>query len=150
MCCFAQCTKSAGFGLTVNIPLPPYSGDRAYRAVLDKIFLPVLERFNPEMLLVSVGFDAHWRDPLGSILLSAQVYYGLLRSLVEYSQANCGGKIGIILEGGYDLDAAAACGLATVDALLGLDFVDPLGPAKYRETDAWEAVVGSAVKLFEL
>jgi len=142
--------RGEGLGFTANFPLPPGSGDRAFHTLLDQAVLPLLQRFNPEMLLISYGFDTHWNDPLGHLLLSADGYAGLVASLRQFAQDSCGGKIAAVLEGGYDLSAAAACTTAIVNALLGSEWTDPLGPSPYPETDRWRAVLAEAQQIWDL
>lgn len=140
----------AGEGLTVNLPLPPYTGDQGFRAAMDTLILPLLDRFAPQMLLVSVGFDTHWRDPLGSLSLSAGGYGDLIAHLAHWADENCAGKIALFLEGGYDLDAAQACVSAAVAALLDLPWQDPLGAAPFQESAAWQSVLSAARRLWGL
>jgi acetoin utilization deacetylase AcuC-like enzyme len=140
----------AGEGRTANFPLPPGSGDQAFTAVMAEMILPLLERFAPEMLLVSIGFDAHWRDPLGSLQLSANVYRELLTNLVAFADKRCAGRIALFLEGGYDLQAAAACALASVAALLDYPWIDPLGPAPYAEDSSWRQMLRQAKEIWRI
>jgi acetoin utilization deacetylase AcuC-like enzyme len=126
-----------GKGATANFPLPPFTGDEAFSALMHDLILPLLERFAPQIILVSFGFDAHWRDPLGRLLLSAAGYGNLISSLVDFADAHCQGRIALVLEGGYDLDAAAACGQTAVAALLKTPWKDPLGPAPQQGSSHW-------------
>ena len=126
-----------GKGATANFPLPPGSGDQAFAGVMEDLIIPLLEQFAPEMVLVSFGFDPHWRDPLGSLLLSGAGYGWIISSLVRFSEAKCGGRIALFLEGGYDLDAGAVCGQAAVAALLNQAWEDPLGPSPQQESRYW-------------
>jgi acetoin utilization deacetylase AcuC-like enzyme len=118
----------AGLGYTANLPLPPGSGDGAFAAAYGELFPALLDRFEPEILLVSIGFDSHWKDPLANLQVSASGYAQAIASLRSWAQAHSAGKIALFLEGGYDLDAAAACGLAVTQALLGLEISDAVGP----------------------
>jgi acetoin utilization deacetylase AcuC-like enzyme len=136
--------EGPGLGYTANIPLPPLSGDQAFQATMHEVILPLLDRYAPQMLLVSVGFDTHWRDPLGQLILSAQVFYELIASLREWADQHANGRIALVLEGGYDLDAATACCNGAVAALLGQPFQDPLGPAPQRESELWRNVIDEA------
>jgi acetoin utilization deacetylase AcuC-like enzyme len=131
----------AGEGATMNMPLPAGSGDRAFAACYGELVPAVLDRFQPEMVLVSAGFDAHWRDPLGNLRVSAQGYGEAVSSLRGWAERNCGGRIAAILEGGYDLDADAACGLAITQALLGEGVTDDLGPSPTPEGTQWMQVI---------
>jgi acetoin utilization deacetylase AcuC-like enzyme len=139
-----------GKGTTANFPLPPGSGDLAFRTVLEELILPLLDRHSPEMLLVSFGFDTHWRDPFGSLLLSAGEYGRLIADLVGWADEYCSGRIILVLEGGYDLIAASACSLAVTAALLGLTWVDPIGPAPYYQEMGWEMMVTQAKRLWNI
>lgn len=129
-----------GKGFTANFPLPPFSGDQAFTSIAHRLILPLLERSAPQMILVSFGFDTHWRDPLGSLILSAAGYGNLIASLVDFAEAHCEGKIALVLEGGYDLDAAAACGQSVVAALLKHPWQDTLGPSPLPESSHWQVM----------
>jgi acetoin utilization deacetylase AcuC-like enzyme len=139
-----------GKGTTANFPMPPMSGDEAFRAVMEDGILPLLDRYQPEMILVSYGFDPHWRDPLGNLLLSAEVYGELIGLLADWADGACQGRIALFLEGGYDLEAATACTQAVIAALLGEDFEDPLGPSPYSEMVAWQDMLRMARQLWDL
>lgn len=137
-------------GTIYNFPMPPRSGDTAFITVMDNLILPLLERFQPEIILVSYGFDTHWNDPLGSLLVSADGYARFISRLAQFADQHCNGKIALVLEGGYDLDAAQVCTLAITNALLGKTWQDELGPSPYRETDAWQPVLNVAHELWQV
>lgn len=126
----------SGKGFTLNVPLPAGAGDAAFERIAAEILEPAADRFAPNVLLVSAGFDAHWRDPLASLQLSLAGYARLMRALRQIAARHCGGKIVLTLEGGYDLRALAG-GLTTVlRVLLGdADIPDDLGPAPRAEPD---------------
>lgn len=117
-----------GQGATINIPVRPNTGNSAYRALYQEVVVPALQRFQPELILVSAGFDAHWRDPLAHIQLSLTALADLTRLLITTAQELCGGRIIFVSEGGYDLEVLSN-GMANVAlALLGESTVhDPLG-----------------------
>jgi len=144
----------AGLGTTANFPLPPFSGDRAFQAVLEELILPLLHRFEPEMILVSYGFDPHWSDPLGNLRLSAEGYGKLIQSLVTFSESYCLGRIALFLEGGYNLDAARACSIAVTAALLrvpSLQMSGPAwGPAPGGEGNEWMNLIKKAKGLWQI
>jgi acetoin utilization deacetylase AcuC-like enzyme len=94
-------------------------------------------------VLVSYGFDTHWRDPLGHLQLSGQGYGDLIARLVAWADKACDGRIALFLEGGYDLDAAAVCSQAVVAALLGEPWDDPLGPSPRPEGKSWQTIVST-------
>ena len=132
--------SGTGKGWTANFPFPPGSGDSAYLAIMDELIVPLLDQKNPQIVLVSYGFDPHWTDPLGQLLLSADGYGKLLQKLCTWTDANCEGRIALILEGGYDLNAGRACSLAVTSAMLGKVWNDPY-PCPYTESDAWQSTV---------
>lgn len=144
--------RGAGDGqeFTCNLPLPPYSGDEAFSFAHAEIILPLLDRYQPEMLLVSFGFDAHWKDPLANLQMSASGYAKQVSALSSWADQHCAGRITLILEGGYDLEAGAGCGLAVTQALLGQDWDDILGPAPQEESARWRPIIEQAKKLWEL
>ena len=86
----------------VNVPLPAYAGDVVYEQIADRIFKPFVESFKPPMLFISVGFDAHWNDPITSLGLSTKGYSMLAKKVVALAEEYCDGKIVFVLEGGYD------------------------------------------------
>jgi acetoin utilization deacetylase AcuC-like enzyme len=86
----------------VNVPLPAYAGDKVYEQAADKIFKPFVESFKPQMLFISVGFDAHWNDPITTLGLSTAGYFRLAQKVVALADEYCSGKIVFVLEGGYD------------------------------------------------
>jgi acetoin utilization deacetylase AcuC-like enzyme len=128
--------EGAGAGYTINVPLPAQVGDEGYRLITEHLLLPAAWRFQPELLLVSVGFDAHWTDELAWMSLTLRGYSRLVRSLVSLAGELCTGKVVFVLEGGYNLDVLANGVLNTFHALLGDPAdseVDPFGPAPGKE-----------------
>ena len=142
--------EGPGLGYTANFPLPPFTGDQGFLEIMDTLILPLLDRFSPEILLVSMGFDAHWRDPLGNLLLSAKVLGNLIESLTRWADQNCSGKIALFLEGGYDLEAGKACALASVAAMLKQSWEDPLGPSPHPEGTSWQTLVRHAHQIWSI
>jgi acetoin utilization deacetylase AcuC-like enzyme len=97
----------------VNVPLPAYAGDEVYEQVADRLFVPFVKSFKPQMILISVGFDAHWSDPITMLGLSTAGYLTLAKKVVALAEEYCEGKIVFVLEGGYD-PANVANGAETV------------------------------------
>ena len=95
----------AGVGATLNVPLPAGTGDDGYAAAIEGRVLPALRRFAPDMLLLSAGFDAWMRDPLGGMAVSEQGFARWGEWLRRLAGEACGGRILAVLEGGYDLQA---------------------------------------------
>jgi acetoin utilization deacetylase AcuC-like enzyme len=84
------------------VPLPARAGDQVYEQVADRIFKPFVESFEPQMLFISVGFDAHWNDPITMLGLTSAGYFRLAQKVVALADEYCDGKIVFVLEGGYD------------------------------------------------
>lgn len=106
-----------GAGFTINIPLPAGTGDGGYRTVFEEVIVPVLQLSAPQLLLISAGYDAHFDDPLGGMLLTAEGF-GTLAELVTQTRSDRAGVVGI-LEGGYHLTHLATSVLSTLGVLSG-------------------------------
>jgi acetoin utilization deacetylase AcuC-like enzyme len=124
----------AGEGTVLNVPLPPYVGDAGYAQVFAELVWPLAERFRPDLILVSAGYDAHWSDPLAQMNLSLSGYAWLEQELVTLATQLCDGRIVFTLEGGYHLDVLAYGVLNGFYALIGEDTVaDPFGLSPHPE-----------------
>ena len=108
-----------GLGATINIPLPPGSGDKAVLSALEEIVAPAAARFQPDFIIVSAGYDAHWRDPLAGLTFRTGTYHRLCSKLKEMANELCGGRIVFLLEGGYDLIGLSEGVSDSFRALLG-------------------------------
>ena len=106
-----------GLGNIVNAPLPPGAGSEEFRAAMEKIVLPAIESFQPELILISAGFDAHRRDPLASLEFETEDYYWVTAQLCALAESCCGGRVVSTLEGGYDLVALGESAAAHLAAL---------------------------------
>lgn len=111
--------SETGVGNLVNMPLAPGDGGEEFRAAWAGLGLPAVERFGPDLVLVSAGFDAHERDPLGGLLLQDEDFGWITAEIRAVAESACGGKVVSMLEGGYDLDALASASAAHVRALTG-------------------------------
>ncbi len=106
----------AGTGTTLNVPLPAGTTVGAYRAAIEEVVAPVIERFEPTWLLLSVGFDAHRDDPITELGLTASDFADLVDDLCSFAPP---GRRLLFLEGGYDLDALRHSAGAVAATLLG-------------------------------
>ena len=111
--------RREGRGFTLNLPIPEGVGDGAYIGLYREIVEPVVLEFDPELVLVSAGFDAHERDPLAGMRLSSRGFGALMGSCVRCASGAARGRLVASLEGGYDLDALTASGEATMRVLQG-------------------------------
>ncbi|HEY6980530.1 histone deacetylase family protein [Reyranella sp.] len=105
-------------GNVVNVPLAPNSGSGEFRAGWSERILPRLDRFAPELLIVSAGFDAHKRDPLAQLRLETDDFRWITEQLMSIADRHGKGRVVSALEGGYDLEALAAATAAHVRALM--------------------------------
>jgi acetoin utilization deacetylase AcuC-like enzyme len=103
----------------VNAPLAPNDGAAKFRAAFDNLILPQLQKFAPELIIISAGFDAHRRDPLANINLDAEDFGWVTRKLMDIAHASAGGRVVSVLEGGYDLQGLKESVAAHVTALMG-------------------------------
>jgi acetoin utilization deacetylase AcuC-like enzyme len=101
--------RGPGDGFTINLPMLPPSSDQQWQAAFDDPILPAVDRFKPEFVLISAGFDAHVRDPLAPLELTTDVFGWMTDQLIDAARRHCSSRIVSLLEGGYDLEALADC-----------------------------------------
>ncbi len=111
--------RAAGEGFTVNLPLEAGAVAEDYHAVFSEVVCPVLRQFEPDLLMVSAGFDAHENDPLGGMRLTADVFGAMTMELRKVAEEFCRGHLVAVTEGGYDLEALGACLDTTIETLNG-------------------------------
>jgi len=111
--------KEIGAGNIVNAPLAPGAGSADFRRAYVETLLPAIDRFAPQLLLISAGFDAHRLDPLANLNLETDDYAWITQRLVEIAERHAQGRIVSSLEGGYSLTALRQSSAAHVLALLG-------------------------------
>jgi acetoin utilization deacetylase AcuC-like enzyme len=125
-----------GRGTIANLPLAVMTGDEGFKSLYGDMVFPLLRRFQPELILVSAGFDAHWDDPLANIGLTLTGYHWLCQNLVTLAAELCQGRIVFTLEGGYNLEVLAPGVGNTFRALLGQTVPDdPIGASPWAEPD---------------
>jgi acetoin utilization deacetylase AcuC-like enzyme len=143
-----QIGEGEGEGYTINIPLPPGTGNAGYLAAVDRIVLPAIRHFEPELILISAGQDANAVDPLARMLVSADGFREMATRIAELADEVCGGRLVAVHEGGYSEGYAPICTWAVVEGLSGIrtGFEDP-----YRdwlgEIDAAKQVGTAAASL---
>jgi len=103
----------------VNAPLRAGDGGEAFREAFTQAILPRLDDFRPDLVIVSAGFDAHYRDPLGNLNLDEVDFAWATQRLMDIAQRRCGGRLVSLLEGGYDLEGLGRSVAAHVGALMG-------------------------------
>jgi acetoin utilization deacetylase AcuC-like enzyme len=129
-----QSGRAEGAGTCINIPLPPQTGDQGYAAAFERLVVPAITRFAPELILVSAGYDAHWADPLAWMLLTITGYRQMADSLVAAAQGLCDGRIVFVLEGGYHPETLVHGVATTFCAMLDRPYDDVWGPPSEPES----------------
>ncbi|HMC57856.1 MAG TPA: histone deacetylase, partial [Candidatus Solibacter sp.] len=109
----------AAAGATMNFPFPAGSGRREILGAVENSLVPAAERFRPELLLISAGFDSRIGDPLGSFTLTDRDFADLTRAVMGIADRHAGGRVVSVLEGGYSLEGLASAAVAHVTALVG-------------------------------
>jgi acetoin utilization deacetylase AcuC-like enzyme len=122
--------EGEGRGFTVNLPMPGGMGDGEYRRAYREIVEPIGRDFDPELVLVSAGFDAHRDDPLGGMALSAAGFAELMDVCLAVAAGAARGRLVAVLEGGYDLDGIAESTAAVVGRMLGRPLAAAEPPAR--------------------
>ncbi len=116
----AERGEGRGYGFTINLPLPPGCGTGAYLAAFERLVVPALRRFRPELIVVCSGFDAAAADPLGRMMVHSEGYRALTRLLMEAADELCAGRLALSHEGGYSASYVPYCGLAVMEQLSGI------------------------------
>jgi len=112
--------KAKGKGYTRNFTFSGGQGDLEYDSCFEKEVLPLARDFNPDLILISAGYDAHERDPLGGMNVSAAGFGHMTKGLIEVADRVCGGRVVAVLEGGYDLKGLADSVEASLQAMATL------------------------------
>jgi len=126
-----------GNGTTINVPFSPYVGDAGHLAAFRRVLAPAARRFQPELILLSAGYDAHWMDPLAYLQLSIPGYVQLVNEVMALADELCGGRLVCTLEGGYHLEMLPHAILSTLRTLsdTSQEISDPFGLAPDGEQD---------------
>jgi len=139
--------RGQGEGFTVNVPLSMGYGDGEYAGIFEKIVKPVALEFNPDLILVSAGFDIHENDPLGGMRVTSKGFAGLTRSLMEIAGKCCDGKIVFTLEGGYDLTGLRESTKEVLKEMAGLSDVNHKDMASKADPGTLDYAVNQVVQV---
>jgi acetoin utilization deacetylase AcuC-like enzyme len=112
--------EGEGKGFNINIPLPPGSGPGAYYAAFDRVVLPAVRHFAPDLIVVASGLDAASNDPTARMMLNVDSYRQLTRRMLDVADEVCDGRLVLSHEGGYDATLAPFCALAIFEELSGI------------------------------
>jgi acetoin utilization deacetylase AcuC-like enzyme len=130
-----DCGQGAGEGFTVNLPVPPGTGDEAYRSLVDHVVAPLIRAFEPGLVLVSAGFDAHHRDPLASCRVTEDGF-AAMTALLRRACADVEVPMGLVLEGGYSVEALADSVCRLVPVLGAVEVPEVADVARHGLADA--------------
>lgn len=133
---FSDRGRGAGLGYNLNLPLPAGTGHNAYLYAMDRIVLPRISSFEPDMIIVACGFDAGATDPLARMLATTDTFREMTLGLKSLAAKHCKGRLVMAHEGGYSEVYSPFCGHATIEALSGSDkhVPDPMAePLKVRQ-----------------
>lgn len=122
---FADRGTGAGMGFNLNIPLPPGTGHDGYLAAMDRIALPAIRDFAPDVLIVACGYDAAANDPLGRMLATADTFRQMTARVMDVAADHCAGKLLLVHEGGYSETYVPFCGHAVLEQLSGSTVTAP-------------------------
>jgi acetoin utilization deacetylase AcuC-like enzyme len=117
---YPHCGADSGNDHIINVPLPAGTDGEAFRKAVSERWLPALERFQPEMLFISAGFDAHWEDDMAMFQLREPDYAWVTQQLKDVAEKHAHGRIVSVLEGGYELHALGRSVAAHIKILSGL------------------------------
>ncbi len=130
---YTETGRGRGEGFNLNFPFAPQTGDQDYLAAMIDIIIPVVERYNPDLFLVSAGYDSHHLDAMSSLNLTEESYYKIMYILSYLSRKYSKGRMGILLEGGYNYDATAKSVLETIKGCLDENDSPEIGDSKNLE-----------------
>ena len=111
--------EGAGLGFNINIPLQPGGGHESYRYAFDRMVIPAIDRFKPELIVVASGLDANGVDPLARMQLHPESFRMMTSQVKQLAVRHCGGKLVVVHEGGYAEACVPFCGLAVMEELSG-------------------------------
>ena len=114
---YPYCGADSSNNHIINVPLAAGTGSQEFRTAITEQWLPALERFQPQLLLISAGFDAHWEDDMGGLALREKDYLWLTEALKDIAQRHANGRIVSALEGGYALHALGRCAMVHIKSL---------------------------------
>ncbi len=116
--------SGAGEGYTINVPLPGGQDDRDYGQIFTKILVPIVRQYEPDLMMISAGFDIYQGDPLGGMKVTDKGFALMTRILTDLAEEVCDGRLVISLEGGYNLEGLRDGALAVLNELLGVGLTE--------------------------
>jgi acetoin utilization deacetylase AcuC-like enzyme len=149
---FADRGAGAGIGYNLNIPLPPGTGHKGYLAAMDRLALPAIRDFAPDVLIIACGYDAAANDPLGRMLATADTFAQMIAQVMTLANEVCDGKLLMVHEGGYSETYVPFCGHAVLQTMSGstINAPDPFAEVfPLRQPDAgFDAYLDGVIESF--
>jgi acetoin utilization deacetylase AcuC-like enzyme len=136
-----------GEGFTVNVPLSGGYGDGEYVDIYERVLKPTGVEFNPEIILVSAGFDIYKGDPLGGMRVTPAGFAAMTRSIMQMAEECCGGNVVLTLEGGYDIQGQCDSVKAVLKELSGLSYADVASVVAQGDHRAVEAATKKVIEI---
>ena len=125
--------EGKGKGYNINVPLNPGTSGASFLFTLKELFIPLIQEFKPDIICVSAGYDAYFRDPLTNLNFTIKTYADATKVVKDTAEKVCDGRIVVVLEGGYNLEALSQGVLATVSTLSGLEKIkEPYPPPEQK------------------
>ncbi len=145
---FDECGKDKGYGYTINVPLTPYKTDDDFISIFNEMLTPVAEKFKPDIILVSAGYDIYYKDPLGSMRVTEEGFFRFTEYLKYLAHKYCKNRLCLFLEGGYNTEGLAKSVFRTLESLLSdnINEIHPNNPSE--ETTQIISKVKSINKIF--
>ena len=125
--------RGHGEGYTVNVPLPGGQNDDAFARIFNELLVPVARKFQPDCIMVSAGYDIHYSDPLGGMVVTTDGFAYMTRVLTELAGELCNGRLVLVLEGGYNLAGLTEGVLATLREMAGISTLSPETVTRLRQ-----------------
>jgi acetoin utilization deacetylase AcuC-like enzyme len=143
--------RGKGEGFTVNFPMKAGWGDQEYCTIFNEVLTPIARRFQPQIILVSAGFDSHWADRLAMMRTSISGFVNMITVLKNLALELCQGRLIFSLEGGYNQQVISSSVKATFDILMGhSNIADPLGKTPIEYHDGFEECLQKVKNLHNL
>ena len=114
--------EEEGLGYNVNVPFPFRTGDQNYLTAIDQIVAPIIQQYEPQFMLTSVGFDGHYADPVANLSLSALCYRRVFEKTLNLASRLCNGRFVAVLEGGYGLNFVGKMAAAAIAEMSGTEY----------------------------
>ena len=147
----AETGTGEGEGTTVNFPMAAGWGDEEYLGAFNEVLIPLARRFQPQLILVSAGFDAHWADQLAMMRVTITGFAQMAMILRELAAELCRGRLIFTLEGGYNLRVVSSSIKAVFDVLLGNSEIDdPLGETEVRKPEGFDEHIGAIKEIHHI